>query len=202
MKTHVFIDFWNFQLSINNAAGATYRTDWQKIPSWIIHESETVIGKSLSYEGTHLYISYSPTSAKDASLRNFATTVLSRMPGMDVSLVERKAQSAPNCPNCYQAITVCPHCGKGITRTIEKGVDTAIVTDMLKLAWEGAMELAILVSSDRDFIPVVDLLSAKGFKVVNAHFPPRGMHLAGKCWASIDLHKGLTVFVRTPKATL
>ncbi|MBI4673324.1 MAG: NYN domain-containing protein [Chloroflexi bacterium] len=201
MRAHIFIDFWNFQLSVNDAVGSTYRPDWQKIPLWIIQESAAVIGRPLSYEGTHLYISYSPTSSKDASLRNFATSVLSRMPGMDVSLVERKAQSAPICPHCYQAITVCPHCSKTIIRTVEKGVDTAIVTDMLKFAWEGAMDLAILVSSDRDFIPVVELLAAKGFKSVNAHFPPRGMHLAGKCWASIDLQKGLAAFARTAKTT-
>ena len=81
-------------------------------------------------------------------------------------------------------------------RTIEKGVDTAIVTDMMKMAWDGALEVAILVSSDRDFIPTVDMLSMKGYKVINAHFPPQGMHLATVCWASIDLKNGLAEFKR------
>lgn len=68
-----------------------------------------------------------------------------------------------------------------MTRTLEKGVDTAIVTDMLKLAWKGVLDVAILVSADRDFIPAVDVLSAKGYKVINAHFPPGGMNLARTC---------------------
>lgn len=74
---------------------------------------------------------------------------------------------------------------------VEKGVDTAIVTDMVKFAWEGSLEVAILVSSDRDFIPAVQMLTAKGYKIINAHFPPTGMNLAGTCWASIDIKKGL-----------
>jgi uncharacterized LabA/DUF88 family protein len=191
MKTHIFVDFWNFQLSINNVATSAYRVDWLKVSPWLIAQASKAVGRSLSFEGTHVYMSYSPHSQKDAALRDFATNVLNRFPGIQVSLVERKAQSAPICQNCHQSITICPHCGSKVLRTIEKGVDTAIVTDMVNYAWEGALEVAILVSSDRDFIPVVHMLSAKGYKVVNAHFPPMGMNLASECWASLDVTKGL-----------
>jgi len=196
MKTHIFIDFWNFQLGVNNVATSTYRADWQKISPWLISQASAAVGRSLIYEGTHVYMSYSPNSKKDAPLKDFATNVLSRFPGMQVSLVERKAQSAPTCPTCHKSIDNCPHCGSPITRMVEKGVDTAIVTDMVKFAWEGALEAAILVSSDRDFIPVVQMLAIKGYKVINAHFPPTGMNLAGACWASIDIRKGLTELAR------
>jgi uncharacterized LabA/DUF88 family protein len=74
---------------------------------------------------------------------------------------------------------------------LRKGVDTAIVTDLLSLAWENAWEVAILVSSDRDFIPAFEMLSRKGYRVINAHFPPQGAELARKCWGNIDLRKAL-----------
>ena len=196
MKTHIFIDFWNFQLGINSAATPTYRADWQKISPWLIAQTSAAVGRTLSFEGTHVYMSYSPNSKKDAPLKDFAINVLSRFPGMQVSLVERKAQSALTCPTCHKSIDICPHCNSSITRMVEKGVDTAIVTDMVKFAWEGALEVAILVSSDRDFIPVVQMLATKGYKVVNAHFPPTGMNLASACWASIDIRKGLTELAR------
>ena len=196
MKTHIFIDFWNFQLGVNNVVTSTYCADWQKISPWLISQASAAVGRSLIYEGAHVYMSYSPNSKKDAPLKDFATNVLSRFPGMQVSLVERKAQSAPTCPTCHKSIDNCPHCGSPITRMVEKGVDTAIVTDMVKFAWEGALEAAILVSSDRDFIPVVQMLATKGYKVINAHFPPTGMNLAGACWASIDIRKGLTELAR------
>jgi len=196
MKTHIFIDFWNFQLGINSIATSTYRADWQKISPWLIAQASNAVGRALVYEGTHVYMSYSPNSKKDAPLKDFATNVLSRFPGVQVSLVERKAQSAPTCPTCHKSIDTCPHCGSPLTRMVEKGVDTAIVTDMVKFAWEGALEAAILVSSDRDFIPVVQMLATKGYKVINAHFPPTGMNLAGACWASIDMKKGLAELSR------
>ncbi len=191
MKTHIFIDFWNFQLGINSVAPQNYRTDWRKISPWLVAQATSVVGRPLSFEGTHVYMSYSPNSVKDAPLKDFATSVLSRFPGVQVSLVERKAQSAPTCPTCHKPIPNCPHCSSPINRMVEKGVDTAIVTDMVKFAWENSMETAILVSSDRDFIPVVQMLTAKGYKVINAHFPPKGMNLASACWASIDIKKGL-----------
>lgn len=167
-----------------------------KISPWLINQAEKIVGQSLQYQGTHVYISYDPRSTKDHKLRDFATNVLSRFPGMQVTLLERKARNTPTCPSCHQSITICPHCNTPITGMIEKGVDTAIVTDLLKLALEKAWDIAVLVSSDWDFIPAVELLVAKGFRVINAHFPPKGMHLARTCWGSIDLRQGLTDFQR------
>ena len=76
--------------------------------------------------------------------------------------------------------------------TVEKGIDTSIVTDMISMAWAKSWDVAILVSSDHDFIPVVEFLNTKGLRIINAHFPPKGMHLARTCWASIDLSPLLT----------
>jgi len=55
--------------------------------------------------------------------------------------------------------------------TIEKGFDTALVTDLLSLAWETSWDVAVLISSDRDFIPAVEMLNRKGYRVSNAHIP-------------------------------
>ena len=71
--------------------------------------------------------------------------------------------------------------------TVEKGVDTAIVTDLFSLAWVGAWDVAILMSSDRDFIPAIKSLAIKGFRVINAYFPLQGMDLARECWGNFDI---------------
>lgn len=109
---------------------------------------------------------------------------------------ERKAKTPPTCPTCHQLITICPHCNNRMVGTIEKGIDTAIVTDMISLAWEGAWDMAILVSSDRDFMPAIEFLTIKGRQVINVHFPPMGMDLARACWASIDLAPRLPELAR------
>lgn len=56
--------------------------------------------------------------------------------------------------------------------TEEKGIDTLIVTDMIRLAWADACDVAVLVSSDRDFILVAKFLQPRGIKVIHASFPP------------------------------
>jgi uncharacterized LabA/DUF88 family protein len=195
-RTRIFIDFWNFQLSLNANSSAGYRLDWKLLSPWLISQAEAAVATTLAYEGTHIYVSTDPASKAEAGLRDFALNVLDRFPGVDVTHIERKPRNPPTCPNCHQSITSCPHCAGPMNRTIEKGVDTAVVTDIFKLVWENALEVIVLVSSDRDYIPAVQMLSAKGYRVINAHFPPKGMHLARTCWASIDIRTGLAQLER------
>ena len=69
----------------------------------------------------------------------------------------------------------------------EKGVDTRLTTAMISLAWVDNYDVAVLVSSDRDFVPVVEFLETKGKKVVHGAFPPAAAELTQKCWASINI---------------
>jgi len=117
------------------------------------------------------------------------TSWLNRQPGVQVQCLERQPKHPPTCPSCHKQIEFCPHdgCGKKISATIEKGVDTLICTDMIRLAWEDAYDIAVLASCDRDLIPAVNFLGAKGIKVIQAGFPPSGVHLANSCWASFDI---------------
>jgi len=199
-RTRIFIDFWNFQLSLNSNCADDYRLDWKALSPWLIAQAEAAVGTALTFEGTHIYVSTDPASKAEAKLRDFALNVLDRFPGVGVTHIERKPRNPPICPSCHKPITACPHCAAPMNRTIEKGVDTAIVTDIFKLVWENALDVIIIASSDRDYIPAVQMLSAKGFRVINAHFPPRGMHLARTCWASIDIKTGLGILQRKPAA--
>ena len=186
-KTRVFIDFWNLQLTIKDHTPPTYRLDWQKISPLLVREASTILNAQLRFDGTTVYVSYNPRAPQDKALINWCTNTLDHFPGIRVVAKERKDRNAPTCPNCHQLVTNCPHCNLPMKRTIEKGIDTAIVTDMISLAWENVCDVAILVSSDRDFIPAVEFLTTKGRRVINAYFPPQGLHLARTCWGSIDL---------------
>ena len=59
-------------------------------------------------------------------------------------------------------------------KAAEKGVDTAIATDMIRLAWEKAYDVAVLASSDGDLVPAVEFLDLKGARIIQAGFYPRG----------------------------
>jgi uncharacterized LabA/DUF88 family protein len=113
--------------------------------------------------------------------------VLDRKVGYQVKIFERKPAKPVRCPECGQEINICPHCGKVLRRTVEKGVDAAIATDMLQQAWDNTYDSAVLMSSDRDFIPMVQFLQTRGKKIVHASFTMGGRELANACWKQINL---------------
>jgi uncharacterized LabA/DUF88 family protein len=82
--------------------------------------------------------------------------------GYDVFLKERSPVSPARCPNadCHKLITLCPHCQRSIQRTVEKGVDTALVTDMIRFGIDGHYDRAVLVAADADHVPAVKFLAS------------------------------------------
>ena len=193
-RVRVFVDFWNFQLSANDVLGRSFRPDWNTLSRWLGVEAAALISgvaeSDLQFEVSTVYLSVGK-GAGDARLREWATRFLDRVAGVTVVLKERVKKHPPVCQSCHRPVSACCHCGIPLSLTEEKGVDVAIATDMIKLAWEDAYDWAVLVSSDRDFIPAVEFLNAKGRKVLHAGFPPRGSELAAKCWGSLDLRSSL-----------
>ena len=105
-------------------------------------------------------------------------------------MVQRqKKQSPPECPSCHKAVSLCPHCGSDMRRMEEKGVDVRMATEMISLAWVDNYDIAVLVSSDRDFVPVAEFLETRGIKVIHGAFPPKGAQLTARCWGSINVFR-------------
>jgi uncharacterized LabA/DUF88 family protein len=136
-----------------------------------------------------VYASYDPAKEESRGFHQWATTWLNRQPGVRVECRERKPKSLPKCPICHREISKCPHCQGSIQGTIEKGVDTLMATDMIRLAWEDAYDVAVVATSDADLAPAVEFLRLKGTKVIQAGFPPLGATLATTCWASFDVFR-------------
>jgi uncharacterized LabA/DUF88 family protein len=57
----------------------------------------------------------------------------------------------------------------------------------LSLAWQNAYDIAVLVTSDADFVPAVEKVQERGLKVVNAGWANKGHELKAACWGSFDL---------------
>jgi uncharacterized LabA/DUF88 family protein len=160
-------------------------------------------GASGEYQGMNVYGSYDVRNPKDESLKKWMTQTLDKFPGVSVSLATRqKKATGPKCPVCYEITEKCHSCGGDMRGTEEKGVDVRIATDMVRLAWADNYEIAVLVSSDRDFIPVAEFLETKGIKVIHGAFPPKGSELTQKCWGSISLPDVRASFERAPKPLL
>lgn len=198
-RIRIFVDYWNFQLTLNareeKASGQSnvrFKIDWRGLPAWLARKAAEMTGiANYSFEGAIIYASYDPNSGEGRGFNNWATSWLNRQPGIQVQCHVRQPRNPPHCPLCHRIIANCPHegCGAKLAGTIEKGVDTAIATDMIRLAWEDAYDIAVLASSDADLVPAVRLLDQKGLKIIQAGFPPSGVQLATSCWASFDIFR-------------
>jgi uncharacterized LabA/DUF88 family protein len=204
IRVRIFVDFWNFSLCLRRQDDA-FRVDWKPVAPTLLAETGKLLGMTVSFEAMHVYGSYDPGKPADVKLRNWFTNVLDRMPGTHVELFERqKKRNHPKCPHCQWEAKTCDECDGDMRGTEEKGVDTHIVKDMISLAWEGAYDVAVLVSNDRDYVPVAEFLQGKGIKVIHAAFPNMGNQLSQRCWGNIDVTKMMDQFrrVEPPKAAM
>lgn len=205
-RVRVFVDDWNFQLTLNERiakskklADTRFQIEWRKLGPWLAARACEAAGLSgHSFEGAHLYVSYDPRKESDKKFFGWVNSWLTKQPGLIVECRERKPKAAPDCPECHQTIADCPHCKRPIRPSQEKGVDTLIATDMIRLAWESAYDLAVLATSDRDLVPAVEFLNTKGRKVVHAALPPKGADLSSVSWAMFDVFDRYTEIERPP----
>ena len=199
MKVIVFIDYWNLQLTLNSNLSIQkgiedYRAkiDWRNLGPLLARTACNVIGCAVadhSCEGCHIYTSFNPATQEGKKFKNWATTWLDRQPGVNVQIRERKPKALPKCPVCHREISHCPHrgCERPIVATVEKGIDTLLVTDLVRMAICNAYDTAVLASSDADMVPAVEFVQTLGKKVIQAGFPPMGVDLATQCWGSFDV---------------
>ena len=190
VRVRVFVDFWNFQLSLNKLSSASrFDADWKVLGGVLAGAAAKVVDAEAQvvYQGMDVYGSYGEGDP-DARLRHWAESWLDRQPGVHVEMQpRRKVRNGPVCPSCHHAVSTCPACHADMRGSEEKGVDTRLTTAMISLAWIDNYDVAVLVSSDRDFVPVVEFLATKGKKVVHGSFPPAAAELTRKCWASINI---------------
>ena len=185
----MFVDFWNYELSMKDK-DKHFLTDWKILGRTLVEQAVQIVDPNAvaEYQGMNVYGSYDSKKPEDDRLRHWMTNTLDKFPGVSVSLAARqKKKTGPKCPACHDIVSACSHCGADMRGTEEKGVDVSIATDMIRLAWADNYDLAVIVSSDRDFIPVAEFLDTKDIKVIHGAFPPKASELTQKCWGSLDL---------------
>lgn len=124
VRVRIFVDFWNFTLSVRSQE-SDFKINWQTLGQTIAAEAGKLVDPALpmKYEGMHVYGSYDPAKANDARLKNWFTNTLDKMAGVSVTLVERqRKRTGPSCPHCQTITTHCPSCGGDMRGTEEKGL--------------------------------------------------------------------------------
>lgn len=198
MNLRIFVDYWNFQLTWNERSGGA-RCNWTQLPMSLTGEAASLLASaglgSLTLQETRVYAGYE--AGREAPLKNWLHNFLDRQPGFRVFTSERHWRAHPvHCRTCGASTNACPSCNAAFGRAAEKTIDARIVTDLIGLAWEGAYDVAVLVSSDKDFIPAVDYLQSKNIHVINATWRGQGHELAKICWASFELDNFTAALIR------
>jgi uncharacterized LabA/DUF88 family protein len=198
VRVRIFVDFWNFQLTWTERSTGS-KCDWTKLASVLCQEASSVLAAAnlagLSLEETRVYAGYE--AGRENNLKAWLHNFLDRQPGIRVFTSERHWREHPvHCRSCNMEHHECPSCRAPFGRAAEKTTDARIVTDLIGLAWEDAYDAAILVSADKDFIPAVEHLQAKNYKVINAAWRGIGHELAKVCWASFEIDRLIPSLLR------
>ncbi|MFH1177545.1 MAG: NYN domain-containing protein, partial [Acidobacteriota bacterium] len=193
-KVQMFVDYWNFQLRWNERAGEG-RCNWAQLPAVLLDRLKLLrLSGELDYQGMRVYASCDPD---DENLRRWLENFLERQPGTSVVLLERRRRfDHIRCRACGYETNTCPSCGQALVWSAEKGVESALITDLFELSWADAMDIAVVVSSDSDFVFPVVALQGRGVKVINAAWRGAGQELARAYWATIDLDELIPSLVR------
>ena len=203
MKVRVFVDFWNFDLCIK-AVESAFKIDWQRLGEVVALDAAQTIDPGMSsrtvgYRGLNFYGSYDPATQAGRKLENWATNTVGGFQGVSVYMYERqRKKEPPKCPICQRMVSRCPdaNCDADMRGKEEKGVDVQMAVDMISLALEDDYAAAVILSSDRDFIPVANFLDQRDVKVVHGHFPDQGDALSDSCWDSIEIPEIMEAFRR------
>lgn len=183
----LFIDFWNFQLSWNEHFTPNWakgqprvKIGWKDVPGILVAELPTILGSvsQYMYKGTRVYASVNPAAAgQDEGLKRFLHNVLGQMTGYQVAVRDRRAKTEK-----------CDKCGHVAHGTIEKGVDSLIVSDLFEGAINNSYDVAVLFSNDSDFCPAVRTIQERLNKqVIHVGFRRGGNDIRSACWGHIFL---------------
>lgn len=64
----------------------------------------------------------------------------------------------------------CTKCHNKDMRTVQKGVDVSLATDILRHAWQNSCDICIVVSGDEDYKDAIECAKERGVKVWVASF--------------------------------
>ncbi len=199
-RVRLFIDFWNFQLNWNDyhskaGASAKVQIPWKELPA--VLAAEISRGQPIRFTGAHVYASVDQSNPNDKKLNGWFHHVLASYTGYILDVRGRKPRRKIRCQeeSCKVVISDCPKCSAPLKGTVEKGVDAAIITDLITLAFDDNYDIAVLISGDADYAPAVRYIQKKTDKqVVQAFFKAHGDELRTACWDHVFLDDLMSKF--------
>ncbi len=189
MRVALFFDGNNFYGGWRETAAPT-RVEFQALARWLV---ESVGGTELA--GAWYYTGVDkgePTETVNLESRD-------RLEGFLTMLEHQPGYFVRRFPRVPRA-TTCSSCGAEHTFSQEKGVDTTMVADMIRLAAAGAFDAMVLVTGDADHAPGLVAVRELGRRALVATWGGYGLShwLRAEAWDHVDLLEGLSQFAADP----
>ena len=208
IRVRIFVDFWNFQIywnELHSRRGATspVQVPWKDVLPQVL-TAEATKGNPAKFAGALVYASVDPLSPKDRKLKNWLYHVLASYAGYSIEVKDRKPRKRIRCREeaCRAEIVNCPTCDAPLRGTVEKGVDAAIITDLIAFAFDDNYDTAVLISGDADFAPAVKYIQKKTDKqIVQAFFKEHGDVLRTACWHHLFFDDLMPKLIEPPATT-
>ncbi|MCW2924563.1 MAG: hypothetical protein JWM98_1967 [Thermoleophilia bacterium] len=194
-RTFAFIDYWNFQLNWNDHVpdGKTNNAiNWRSLGKNLQQKAEFLYQRELrkrdylDLKGREIFAGLTEGDSNSETTRRWLEDTIGARYGWQCHIRNNKRRPKPAyCQKCVRKHASCPTCGEKFFVNEEKGVDTALATSLMARAWDADMDVAILLTSDSDFIPAVEHLKKKGVHVINFTWEKKGYELRGASSASV-----------------
>ena len=189
----LFVDYWNFMNTLKHEArvrGETASVDWVGFNRWLAEQASQLLDSGyIEFARVHFFTSYNPDTISGSHQKAFFRGDLRKQDEHHSVWVnaQGRQRNPPNCPRCHEEIGECPNCGTDMRGYEEKGVDVALAVRMMGEMHEGRLGAAVLISADRDFIPLVREIRRYGVIALHAGFPSGGGAVRDRCDAAIDV---------------
>jgi uncharacterized LabA/DUF88 family protein len=182
-RMKLFVDFWNVVINARSQCkNFNVHVHWDKLVESAVRDTkqgyfDETVGE---LAGCYIFGSKSQSSPDDT---RFVNQVLDQY-GWRSGLFFHFAERVPK-----QTSTTCSKCGEPVRMNSESGIDVLLAVEMIKHATMREHEYLALVSSDRDFIPLLAFLRDQGQRVLHvaAGSPDRDMRAI--TWSQMNLQE-------------
>jgi len=180
-RLKIFVDFWNVVINARKVAkNIDVDVQWDNLVNQILAETSGGYSDETSGDlaGCYIFGSYAKSAPEEKAFIDRTLDTFGDKQGLYFEFKERvKKESSDQCKNC----------GHAISKTTELGVDVLLTVEMIKHAAMREHEYLALVSSDRDYIPLLGYLKDQGQRVLHAATDEPHREMRSLTWKQVAL---------------
>jgi uncharacterized LabA/DUF88 family protein len=179
-RIKIFVDFWNVVINARSQTKFNVDIKWDLLVDSIVAQTRQDFGDKTNGELAGCYI-FGSVSSSDPVQTKEIDRVLDQYgskSGLFFNFAERVSkQTSIKCSECKQPVKI----------RSESGVDVMLTVEMIKHSVMREHEYLAIVSSDRDFIPLLSYLRDQGQRVLHVSAGKADRDMRSLTWAQIDL---------------